>query len=967
MKRRYKFISLLLMCTIFISSVLNCIPAYATEESEDSTSSILSDLSINTYPYYRDVEQEYLKNKYVEYQGEDIVFMAKDIASSDYEYDTQYELNGTVYEGVLWNEAQKQIDFEIIVPETALYEIAVEYGQPVGNSSEITRKLYVDGEPLFQEAFSVAFSRFWKYDAPLVDTQGDEIKPFANEKPRIATAKLTDSQGKEQSGFQFYLTEGKHTITFEYIAEPIFISKIILTKPENFISYEELQRQYKEDGKTAKGSSISFDAESSEYLLETTDSVIGPESSGDPATYPESTKNIKMNYIGGWNYKDGNQSITWRFNVEESGLYQFGFRVYRIWQDGLPTFRQIAIDGKVPCTELECYEFPYAKNWYTEVLSDGEEPFSFWLEEGEHTISFTVKLGIYGETIDNLTTWTKDYATLIRRIKMFTGEDPDPNYDYELVKNMPGLIEELQELRDMLDAETKILVEAAGDETPVSNGIESIVIQTEELIKRPDKISKRLSDMETALSSIGNYITSLKDNPMGFDKVYVYETDEEVPDLKSTWFSRLIASIEKFFISFTKDYNSVSSVEGTETSERTIKIWIGRGKEWAEIIKQLSDAYFTPESGISVETSIIPASQVTSTGLNSLTLAMSAGTEPDVILGMGSTLPVEYAMRGSIVDLTEFEDFDEVQKRFYSEGFVPLQYEDGIYGLPETVNFRAVFYRTDIFEELGLTVPETWDELYNTTLPALYRNNMECYIPMLYDVFLFQNGGAYYTEDLYHTGLDSVEAFQSFKELCELYINYDIPVSVNFFNRFRTGETPIGIGDFSTYSTLVSAASELDGSWALAPICGTEQEDGTINRASAGFAIDSSVIVSSCEDKEAAWEFLKWWTSDEIQTKFCSLIESNMGVTARYNTANINANGTLGYTAEEKAVIDNFYANVQESEVVIGGYYTSRYVTNAWNNVVVNGYPVRDSFEEAVEEIEKELKRRQEEFGIFVD
>ena len=72
---------------------------------------------------------------------------------------------------------------------------------------------------------------------------------------------------------------------------------------------------------------------------------------------------------------------------------------------------------------------------------------------------------------------------------MFTGEEPDPNYDYELAKNIPGLIEELQALKKVLEDEAKILYEAAGDSTPVSNGIESIITQTEELIEKPEKIA----------------------------------------------------------------------------------------------------------------------------------------------------------------------------------------------------------------------------------------------------------------------------------------------------------------------------------------------------------------------------------------------------------------------------------------------------------------------------------------------
>ena len=264
---------------------------------------------------------------------------------------------------------------------------------------------------------------------------------------------------------------------------------------------------YVADGKTQQGTNLCFEAEDSTYVKELTDSVIGPQSNGDPATYPESIKNVKMNYIGGANYSSGNQAITWEFDVEKNGLYQLGFRVYRNYKNGLPCYYKIALDGNVPCKELESYEFTYSKKWYTEVLGDSEsEPYLFWLEEGTHTITFTIKLDFYGEMIDNLTEWTKEYSAMIRKIKMFTGEDPDPNYDYELIKNIPNLREDLQQLSDRLNEEVQILIDAAGKSTPISNGIDSIVVQTNELIEKPDRIPKRLSDMETALSSISSYM-----------------------------------------------------------------------------------------------------------------------------------------------------------------------------------------------------------------------------------------------------------------------------------------------------------------------------------------------------------------------------------------------------------------------------------------------------------------------------
>ena len=322
MRTTSRKIAWMLALIMLFSVVLQGTPVRAEENSEHLTSSSMVEDTINDYPYYREVLSEYEEKNYPTYNGMDIVFPAKECAISLTGFTTEFEQSGIVYEGVLWNQEQNSLELEVVAPETALYEIAVEYAQPEGYGADITRKVYIDNSPLFREAFTVSFPRYWRYAAPLVNTQGDEIKPFANEVPRIATVFLTDSQGKENAGFQYYLTEGKHILKFEYLAEPIFLSKIILKQPTETVSYDELYESYVADGKTQKGTNLCFETEDSTYVKEMTDSVIGPQSNGDPATYPESIKNVKMNYIGGANYKSGNQAITLNFEVEESGLYQ---------------------------------------------------------------------------------------------------------------------------------------------------------------------------------------------------------------------------------------------------------------------------------------------------------------------------------------------------------------------------------------------------------------------------------------------------------------------------------------------------------------------------------------------------------------------------------------------------------------------------------------------------------------------
>ena len=51
----------------------------------------------------------------------------------------------------------------------------------------------------------------------------------------------------------------------------------------------------------------------------------------------------------------------------------------------------------------------------------------------------------------------------------------------------------------------------------------------------------------------------------------------------------------------------------------------------------------------------------------------------------------------------------------------PYIYEGGVYAVPETQNFDMLFYRTDVFAELGLTPPETWEAVSYTHLRETLR------------------------------------------------------------------------------------------------------------------------------------------------------------------------------------------------------------------------------------------------------
>ena len=287
---------------------------------------------------------------------------------------------------------------------------------------------------------------------------------------------------------------------------------------------------------------------------------------------------------------------------------------------------------------------------------------------------------------------------------------------------------------------------------------------------------------------------------------------------------------------------------------------------------------------------------------------------------------------------------------------------ESVYGLPETMNFSVMMYRKDILSELGLGIPNTWDELYDHIIPVLSQNNMQFYIATgKYDTFLYQMGGQVFTDDLRESALGTPQAYQAFLEYCNLFTLYGVPVSANFYNRFRSGEMPIGIVDFTTYMTVRAAAVELQGRWGVALIPGIEKQNGEIDRSNTGLSAESVIIMEQSKKKQQSWDFLKWWTSAETQSQYGFEIEALMGETSRWNTANTEAFSLMPWDMDDLKVIEQSWDWNREAPVVLGGYFNSRHVTNAFNRVVVSGINVRDSLEQTVKDINAELRRRRKE------
>jgi ABC-type glycerol-3-phosphate transport system substrate-binding protein len=125
-------------------------------------------------------------------------------------------------------------------------------------------------------------------------------------------------------------------------------------------------------------------------------------------------------------------------------------------------------------------------------------------------------------------------------------------------------------------------------------------------------------------------------------------------------------------------------------------------------------------------------------------------------------------------------------------------------------------------------------------------------------------------------------------------------------------------------------------------------------------------MFNETKHKAEAWQFIQWWLSPDVQQQYATEVQALLGVSARWNTSNVQTLRSLPWPREDIQAIFDQWQWFKENPIVLGGYYTPRYITNAWNQVVLSGANPVQAMETAVRDINTELETKQIEFNVKV-
>lgn len=871
-----------------------------------------------------------------------------------------------------WANQEGSVSWTVNIPETGVYNIKMIYEALESNTNDVEFSLLIDGESPYATASRITLSKRWINESEIKqDSRQNDIRPGQISTPCWQETPLEDIDGLFNEPLEFYMEAGEHTITFESEKAEFAVKSFIFYQYEAPAAYTAPSDS---DLTQAQGQKVTLEGETAAYKSSRT---LYPTS--DKSSYLTSSANgssptkTRYNTIGSGSWTQSTQTVTWEFNVDKAGYYKIGIRGRQDQMRGMYSNRRLYVNGEVPCLEANQIKFYYDTDWsITTPKSENGDDLYFYLQAGTNTISLEAVPGEIGEIMGDLDELVYNINSYYRQIRQITGPDPDEYNNYMIDTAIPSIVPDFKEYAKTLRDKKAEIEKLSGSGGTEAETLEKMAIVLDKCIKKPDLIPEMMSQIKDNITSVSSFVNQYREQPLEVDMIEVATSDQDFTSCDKSFFGSLGFGFKGFIGSFFEDYNALS-----DEDESAMECWVMLGRDNAEALQQLISSEYNPTAKTKINLKLVQGGIVEAT---------FAGKGPDLALFMGGDFPIQLAARGVLTDLTTFSDFDEVKSRFADDATVLYQYNGGTYGLPCDQTFPMLFYRSDILSEYGIdpaTDLNTWDGLLNC-LPTLQRNYLEVglILPVMtstggttqvsaitepgntFAMLLLQQGLNYYNEEQTKTTFDTQEAVNAFDTWTKFYTTYSFQQTYDAFTRFRTGDMPVVIQNYTFYNQLSVAAPEIKGCWGFQPVPGTVQEDGTINHA-ANSNGSGAIIFTKAADQEGAWDFIKWFTSTDAQVKYGNNIESILGTMGRYATANEEALQQLSWTTSEvNLLLDQLNSQV-EIPIIPASYGVTRNVMNAFRAVVNDYDNARDTLFWYNKDINDEITRKLEDLGLY--
>ena len=891
------------------------------------------------------------------------------------------------YEGedncVAWVDCEGTLTWKFDVKTAGLYNMAMFYHPITASNTTIEVEMKIDGEHPFDEVKLVELDRYWQNETAITrDSRDNDQRPKQVQYNTWVNYPIKDKDGLINTPYFFYLSEGTHEISLTGIKTNLYIKGMRFYNTEELPSYADIAPTQDQINATPSvGENGGFiQGETPDY---TTSSTLYPTyDRTDVSVYPCDPVKKRYNTIGADTWDQACQMVAWKVEVPEDGYYKIRLRARQSTMRGFFSNRRVYINGEVPCKELDDVKIQYDPNWQTVDLTDNDGNLIYVkLNKGWNEIMLEAIPGDIGAVMERLDDLIFELNYYYRRILMITGPSPDEYNDYYLEDQIEGLFDFFQRAIDTLYSEKAGIEELTGAGSEAST-LQTMAVILQMAVDHPEDLPQMLSSIKDQISAVSAWMRDYRDQPLEIDYIEVKAGCDEFRKSGVNFFQSFAFGFQAFIGSFFEDYTTVSD---STDAEKTLNVWVSLGRDQATVVNELVSSEYNPTHDTKVNISLVQGAVLEAT---------LAGKGPEVALFIGGDFPVVCASRGLLVNLKEQPGYNSVVSRFTPDVTTLYEFNGGVYGLPLTESFPMLFYRTDVLEELGYTTPPTtWTELINM-LPDIQRKYLEVGLILpsnissqVFDagntfvLLMLQTGQDFYKFDeasgqYISTTFDTEAAVNAFTQWTDFYTIYDFDQTYDAFTRFRTGEMPILLQNYTFYNQLNVAAPEIKGLWSFTHIPGSYvyNEDGTKQtNADGSYKINytansgssGAVIFTSCKDVDAAWNFIDWFTTTDVQLEYGTTIEAIMGPMGRYDTANVEALSKLSWSTTEHEKIADQMSNLKEVPIIPASYAVTRNVYNAFRAVVNNQKNPRYQLSSYNRDINSEIVRKLKDLGYY--
>ncbi|WP_257347281.1 ABC transporter substrate-binding protein [Pseudalkalibacillus decolorationis] len=415
---------------------------------------------------------------------------------------------------------------------------------------------------------------------------------------------------------------------------------------------------------------------------------------------------------------------------------------------------------------------------------------------------------------------------------------------------------------------------------------------------------------------------------------------------------------------------SNSDAGGESTEGKTVKVLLSAGDVGQFNAWKARSKEFTERTGIKIKFIETPYENL-----------LEEITADGIAMGGAYDLVAHLDTMGSSINqflepLDQYVERDNFNVDRWPEASVDRSTFDGkLYSLPVRAHAQMLFYRKDIFEQLGLEPPKTWADLEAASKKITDETDLYGIVPyygaghngqnlFMWTSYLWSNGGKIFNEDL-NPVFNSPKGLEATQRYIDLLVTDKVapPGSVTFGEQdsrtyFKQGKAAMWIGWWWVYSEFndsEASAPEVVGNVDFATVPGWEGK-GSVPSITT-FPLG---MMKGSKNKEAAWEVLKWLSDPELEL---DIVMDTLKGESPSNQKSIVITQTENLRNKElNKLTDGFYNvaadNLENAKTLPKMKEWPRVsdIISSAISKIATGEPVEPTLNEAAEQVEKLLE-----------